>query len=301
MTILAQAVAPDETLLTEDRIRETLAAGLGGRFGGARVLALIPDHTRSVPLPQLFRLLVDLLADARQLDFLVALGTHPALSEESLCALVGITPEERATTYRHVGLLNHAWDDPAALTQIGLLEQAQVQAIAGDAWHPSLGGDCPVRINKLALDYDHILIVGPTFPHEVVGFSGGAKYLFPGISGPEMINTTHWLGALKTILHTIGIADTPVRAMIHAAAACLPTPVTLVSLVVVGHALAGLFVGDPSRPGRPPPISPPSATSNGWTCPTSGCSPTRRRCTTSCGRPPRPCTSWNRPSPTAGR
>ena len=245
MSILAQAVAPDEMLLTEDRIRETLAAGLGDRFDGARVLALIPDHTRSVPLPQIFRLLVDLLADTQQLDFLVALGTHPALSEESLCTLVGITPEERATTYRHVGLLNHAWDDPAALTQIGLLEQAQVQAIAGDAWHPSLGGDCPVRINKLALDYDHILIVGPTFPHEVVGFSGGAKYLFPGISGPEMINTTHWLGALKTILHTIGIADTPVRAMIHAAAACLPTPVTLVSLVVVGHALAGLFVGDP--------------------------------------------------------
>ncbi|NJO84931.1 MAG: hypothetical protein HC828_20670 [Blastochloris sp.] len=34
------------------------------------------------------------------------------------------------------------------------------------------------------------------------------------------------------------------RAMIHAAAACVPTPVTLVSMVVVGDGLAGLFVGD---------------------------------------------------------
>jgi nickel-dependent lactate racemase len=93
--------------------------------------------------------------------------------------------------------------------------------------------------------YDHILILGPTFPHEVVGFSGGAKYLFPGISGPDMINATHWLGALAGVVGTIGIKDTPVRTMIHAAAAKLSTPVTLAALVVEGHELAGLFVGDP--------------------------------------------------------
>ena len=49
------------------------------------------------------------------------------------------------------------------------------------------------------LEHDHIVIVGPTFPHEVVGFSGGAKYFFPGISGPDVINATHWLGALATV------------------------------------------------------------------------------------------------------
>ena len=101
-----------------------------------------------------------------------------------------------------------------------------------------------IRINKLALEYDHILILGPTFPHEVVGFSGGAKYLFPGISGPDMINATHWLGALATVVGTIGIKDTPVRAMIHAAARCLTTPVTLAALLVEGHDLVGMFVGD---------------------------------------------------------
>ena len=112
--------------------------------------------------------------------------------------LVGISGDERETTFRHIGLLNHDWNNPDALVEIGTLEKEQIQQIAGENWHPSLGGDTPVRINKLVLDYDHILIVGPTFPHEVVGFSGGAKYLFPGISGAEMINTTHWLGALIT-------------------------------------------------------------------------------------------------------
>jgi nickel-dependent lactate racemase len=244
MSITAQATAPAPHLLPETTIRETLETGLRHQFTNAKVLVLIPDHTRTIPLPMLFRQVVDILADTRQLDFMVALGTHPPLSEESLCHLVGITPEERATTYRHIGLLNHAWDDPGQLAQIGVLEKAQIQGIAGDAWHPSLGDDTPVRINKLVLEYDHILILGPTFPHEVAGFSGGAKYLFPGISGMEMINTTHWLGALITILGTIGITHTPVRAMIHAAAAYLTTPVTLVSMVVVGDGLAGLFVGD---------------------------------------------------------
>ena len=244
MGLLAQATTPKGSLLTMDVISETLVIGLAQRFSNARVLVLIPDHTRTIPLGILFRMLVEVLSDTQQLDFMVALGTHPPLSEASLLKLVGIRPDERSTTYRHVGLLNHDWANPDALQQIGVLEQAQIQEIAGDVWHPSLGGDTPIRINPASFDYDAILIVGPTFPHEVVGFSGGAKYLFPGISGADMINTTHWLGALMTVLNTIGIKDTPVRAMIHAAAEYVPTPVTLVSLVVVGGGLAGMFIGD---------------------------------------------------------
>ncbi|MCC6616320.1 MAG: DUF2088 domain-containing protein [Anaerolineae bacterium] len=244
MGLIAQAIAPENEWLTTETIQHTFAAGLAGRFSGARVLALIPDHTRSIPLPMLFRMVVALLHDTKQLDFMVALGTHPPLSQEALNALVGITQGERETTFKHIGLLNHAWDDPDALVQIGVLEQAHIQQIAGDIWHPSLGGDTPIRINRLALEYDHILIMGPTFPHEVVGFSGGDKYLFPGISGAEMINTTHWLGALMTVLNTIGIKQTPVRGMIDAATACLKTPITLASLVVVDDGLAGIFIGD---------------------------------------------------------
>lgn len=244
MSIVAQTIAANAGLLSDDQIRTALHQGLEGRFSGGRILALIPDHTRTIPLPLLFKMLVDVLHDTQQLDFMVALGTHPPLSDTALNQLVGITAETRATTYKHIGLLNHDWENPQALDQIGVLKKAQIQSIAGDLWHPSLGDDTPIKINRRIHDYDHILIIGPTFPHEVVGFSGGAKYLFPGISGAEMINTTHWLGALATILNTIGVKDTPVRAIIHAAAEYVPTPVTLVSMVVVGEGLAGLFVGD---------------------------------------------------------
>jgi len=242
--ITSQAIAPAEHLLSPEQIIEALHKGLDGKFHNQRVLILIPDHTRSLPLPFLFRSLVSILNDAKQLDFMVALGTHPPLSENSLNKLVGISNQERITMFRHIGLLNHEWSIPSALTSLGIIEQDEIKQIAGANWHSSLPNEVNIRINKAVLEYDHIIILGPTFPHEVVGFSGGAKYLFPGISGADMINATHWLGALAGVVGTIGIKDTPVRTMIHAAASRLKTPVTLIALTVEGHELSGLFIGD---------------------------------------------------------
>ena len=231
-------------LLSKNQIEEILQQGIQGKFTRQKVLVLIPDHTRSLPIPMLFRLLVAALAETKQLDFMVALGTHPPLAEVKLNDLVGITAEERRTQYRHIGLFNHIWDSPTDLKTIGVLSNDRIREIAGEEWHPSLEGDVPVRINAKIFDYDHLIILGPTFPHEVAGFSGGAKYLFPGISGPEMINTTHWIGALGGAMATIGYKDTPIRKMIHAASDMVEVPITLIAMVVKGDGLAGIFIGD---------------------------------------------------------
>ncbi len=241
---MMQMKASVDTFLSNESIRQALNKSLEKKFHNQRVLVLIPDHTRTLPLPFLFRTLVEVLRDARQLDFMVALGTHPPLSEVQLCNLVGISSEERESAFGQIGLLNHAWDTPSALVTLGTMEQDEIKQIAGSHWHESLPDRVDIRLNKAALEYDQIIIMGPTFPHEVVGFSGGAKYLFPGISGAEMINATHWLGALSGVVGTIGLKDTPVRAMIHAAAQRLKTPVTLIALTVQGRDLEGLFIGD---------------------------------------------------------
>ena len=242
--IRSRVTALPNKILDEQQIRSTLQEGLSGLFAGQKLLVLIPDHTRSIPMPLLFRLIVEILPDVKKMDFMVALGTHPMLSKERINGLVGITQKERETRYKKIGLLNHRWDDPASLVNLGVIEQDEIKAIARDSWHPSLPEKVDVRLNKAALEYDHIIILGPTFPHEVAGFSGGAKYLFPGISGPEMIHATHWLGALSGVVDTIGVKDTPVRRMIHTAAGKLNTPVTLAALVVEDHDLAGIFIGD---------------------------------------------------------
>jgi nickel-dependent lactate racemase len=242
--IQSQAITPPGQSLSDPEIFATLQKGLEGRFAHQKVLVLIPDHTRTLPLPQLFRMLVEILPEVSQLDFMVALGTHPPLPDEALNKLAGITESERSGKYKLIGLFNHEWQKPDSLASIGLMDSDEIHAIAGDRWHCSLPGKINIQINKAALNHDQIIILGPTFPHEVAGFSGGAKYLFPGISGAEMIHATHWLGALSGVVGTIGIKSTPVRTMIHAAASRLATPVTLLALTVEHERLSGLFIGD---------------------------------------------------------
>ncbi len=214
---------------------------------GRRVLVVIPDHTRSGPTGTWFRVIADGLAGvARQVDFLIALGTHPPMTEERIHRLLGLDARTRADRYADVRVFNHDWRNPAALVQVGTLSRAQVAELS----RGMLQLEVPVRVNRLVLDYDHVIICGPVFPHEVVGFSGGHKYFFPGISAPEVIDFTHWLGALLTNPAINGSRDTPVREAIEAAADFVPTERSLIAYVVEHEAVAGVF-GGPVRQAWP--------------------------------------------------
>jgi nickel-dependent lactate racemase len=227
--------------LTESEVRDILASGLERAVrDDERVLVIIPDGTRTAPIPLLFRLFHELLGErTAALDFLVALGTHPPMSEEALNRLVGITPEERTSTYASTRIFNHRWDREGTFVKLGTIPAAELAEVSAGR----LAQDVDVTINRLILDYDRLIICGPVFPHEVVGFSGGTKYFFPGIAGAEVINVTHWLGALLTCREIIGTHPTPVRALIDRAAALVPTPWLTCNLVVAGGDLVGLAVG----------------------------------------------------------
>ncbi len=220
---------------------ETAKWGLRGK----RVLAIVPDHTRTAPIDLMFRVLHDVVigAGATAFDVLIALGTHPPMSEAAINQRLGLTPADRTGKYARVKVFNHAWNDPAALTSIGTISEDEVAEISGGLMRERVD----VTINKLALQYDLLLIVGPTFPHEVVGFSGGNKYLFPGIGGQEILDMFHWLGALITNPSIIGTKYTPVRAVVDRAAALVPVERRCASLVVEGSALAGLYLGAPEE------------------------------------------------------
>jgi lactate racemase len=223
---------------------EAVIAGSVDRLGlaGKRVLVIVPDATRTMPLPLFFRLLgKHLLPRATAVDYLVGLGTHPPMSEEALCKLVGLTPAEKASQYPNVRLLNHAWDDPDALTVLGNIPADEIAQLSGQR----LRMEVPVRLNRLVLEYDHLLVCGPVFPHEVVGFSGGNKYFFPGIAGADIINFTHWLGALITSYEMIGTKNTPVRQVIDRAAAFIPRPRSALCVVVTHQGVAGIACGSP--------------------------------------------------------
>jgi nickel-dependent lactate racemase len=230
-------------LLSDDEVRALVAEGLSqAGIDDKRVLVIIPDSTRTAPIPLFFRLLHELAwGRVAALDYLVALGTHPAMREEALNRLVGVTAQQRRTTYSGVGLYNHRWDLPGTLVQAGTIPATEIEQLSSGL----LTQDVPVTVNRMVLDYDLLIICGPVFPHEVAGFSGGNKYLFPGISGPEVINFTHWLGALMTSYEIIGTRDTPVRAVVNRAASLIRVPKLCFAMVVTHDGLAGLYAGSP--------------------------------------------------------
>lgn len=229
--------------LPEEKVREIIEAGTPLRlYENRRVLVLTPDGTRSCPLPMMVRLLRETIGErAARLDFMVALGTHPIMTEQEILNLYAVSPAERKGPFIRSAFSCHRWDLPETFRHIGELTEDEVATISGGL----LKERVPIDINKGIFDYDLILILGPVFPHEVVGFSGGAKYLFPGISGGEFLHFFHWLGALITCREIIGRKETPVRRVIHRALETIDLPIHCLAMVVDPEAqLCGLFVGD---------------------------------------------------------
>ncbi len=221
------------------------AAAAEWQLDGKRVLALIPDHTRSCPLDRLYRQVYDAVAPRAQcLDVLVALGTHPAMSMDAIYHRVGITAAEHQAHFSKTRFFNHDWNNPAALMEIGRLRHADISELTGGLFEMEVG----VSVNRMIKDYDLLLILGPVFPHEVVGFSGGNKYIFPGIAGEEILNFFHWLGAVISNPRIIGNKWTPVRKVVDRAALLLKIERRAFCMVVRGHNdLAGLYAGTPEE------------------------------------------------------
>ncbi len=217
-------------------------------WAGKRVLLIVPDATRTAPVGDVFKALHAQVAlagspagAAAAFDVMIALGTHPPMTEEAICARLDLTAEERAGRYGGVKFINHEWDNPDALKSLGTIPSGEIRALSNGLFEM----DVEVKINKRLFDYDQIVIIGPVFPHEVVGFSGGNKYLFPGVSGPEVLNFFHWLGAVVTNPMIIGNKWTPVRNVVDRAGAMVDLPKLCFALVVEHGELAGLFTGSP--------------------------------------------------------
>ncbi len=236
-------------MLAESQQQQEINAILEEGFGrldvdGKRMLLIVPDGTRTAPIGQVFLALHEMLSErVAALDVLVALGTHQPLSRQDILARLQLDERDMAGRFAGVQLFNHRWDKVESFKTIGVIPAAEIESLS----HGLLAVPVPVTINKLIFDYDLIVICGPVFPHEVVGFSGGNKYLFPGISGSEIIDVTHWLGALITCREVIGKKDTPVRDMINLAAGMIDIQKICISLVMEGEGLAGVFVGSPEE------------------------------------------------------
>ena len=192
---------------------------------GERVLAIVSDKTRDDNTHLLFPIATEFLhkRGVATFDALVAQGTHPAMSKSQKLSKIGVTDFSGR-------LFDHRWDEPEELITIGKLSSETVQQLTGGLIEKAV----PVSLNKLLAPgiYDTIIVFGATVPHEVAGFAGGAKYFFPGVAGPELTHTTHWLGALAGIENIIGQVETPIRRLIEAATDLIDARIISLNTVV---------------------------------------------------------------------
>ncbi|SFO24957.1 Nickel-dependent lactate racemase [Geodermatophilus obscurus] len=242
----AALVGGPDSVLTDAQVtafvREQLAAH---DLDGRSVCIVVPDATRSCPLPLLLSAVHGALTGrASRMTVLIALGTHAPMTEAQLARHLGYPAGDLAVRYPGTTVLNHEWDDPETFVSLGRIPAERVAELSEGRLHEGVD----VRLNRAVVEHDVALVVGPVFPHEVVGFSGGNKYFFPGVAGQEIIDLSHWLGALITSADIIGTrGTTPVRALIDEAAALVPAQ--KLALCVVAQSGSGALhaaaFGDP--------------------------------------------------------
>lgn len=210
-------------------VRDQLAAY---DLDGKSVCILVPDGTRSCPLPLLMRAVHGALhGRVTRMTTLIALGTHAAMSEEALARHLGYPAGELESTYPGMRVINHEWWDPSTFADLGTIPAARLRELSDGR----LAEDVQVLLNRAVVEHDVALVVGPVLPHEVVGISGGNKYFFPGVAGQHIIDVSHWLGALITSAQIIGTTNlTPVRALINEGASLIPAE--KLAFCVVGEA-----------------------------------------------------------------
>src|SRR3954454_9535842 len=241
----ARVGSPDQ-VVSDDQVRgfvheQFTRADLDGR----RVCVIVPDGTRSCPLPLLLSAVHGALhGRVSRVTVLLALRTLARMGEPALATHLGYAEGELAERYPGTPVVNHEWSEPDTSATLGHIGADRIAELSNGL----LRHGVDVRVNRAVVEHDVTLIVGPVFPHEVVGFSGGNKYLFPGVSGQQVIDLSHWLGALITSAAIIGTRGvSPVRALIDEAASMVPSERLALCVVTQtkGEALHSAALGDP--------------------------------------------------------
>lgn len=227
----------DTRSLTGREIEDVVEESLSDRsWRNLDVLVLVPDATRHAPVDQLFALIVGQIGrDARRLDVLVASGTHRPMRPEEIIERIG-------GPWPGVSVFAHAFDDERELTSAGRIPGDELARMTSGLYRD----DLDVRVNRRLFEYDRVLILGPVTPHEAAGFSGGNKYLIPGVAGAGVTSAFHWMAAVITNPVVNGVRENPVRRVLDRAAGLVGADIVCLSFVVrADGGLGCLYAGSP--------------------------------------------------------
>ena len=232
-----------DTVITTEGKRALLHEALL-KLGGIpkKILVVPPDitrlHSNAGELTQILYELWD-AANGTTFDILPAIGTHAPMTEEQIAEMYSDLPK---ATY-HV----HHWR--TGLYHFGEVPSEFVQEVSGGKLDYSI----PVAVNRRLVEgeYELIISVGQVIPHEVIGIANGFKNILVGAGGVEMINKSHFLGAVDGMERLMGRTDTSVRRVLNYAHANYLKQLSILYVMSVMGAEAsgervmrGLYVGD---------------------------------------------------------
>jgi len=195
--------------LTEVQLEEIVREGLNDFSSVKKVLLIHPDYTRTDFTDKLIPLIYQELKNKglKQIDSLNAGGTHRPMTEEEIRSKLGLPSQINFDNY-----YNHEYSNPQKLVTVGEIPASFV----AEKTQGELSQSIPVVVNKLITeDYDLIITLSGTLPHEAAGYAGGLKVFFPGISGPQVIDLLHLAAVLIGIPQIIGTVDNSAREVIN--------------------------------------------------------------------------------------
>ena len=169
-----------------------------------RMLILPPDHTRlNSCAGRITEIIYENYADKCHIDIMPALGTHSAMGDAQLELMFGKNiPKDK--------FLVHDWRN--GVKAMGKASSEFISELSGG----KVDYEVNVEVNKIVFEnYDIILSIGQVVPHEVVGMANYTKNIMVGIGGSDMINKSHFLGAVSNMEKIMGHADSPVRRLFN--------------------------------------------------------------------------------------
>jgi nickel-dependent lactate racemase len=212
-------------------VRRALASPIGMKRlvatarGARRVVIIADDLTRRTPVDVILPLLLDELQAGgirpEQVRVLIALGTHRPMSQAEIDARFGLE------ITREVPVINHRWQDPARLADLGVTPNGT-----------------PIRVSRLAVEADLLIGLGSIVPHHIPGYSGGAKIVQPGICGPTTTGATHTL-SIRAARSYLGSVENPVRAEMEAIGERVGLKAVLNTVLDPAGRLVRAFFGQP--------------------------------------------------------
>lgn len=195
--------------LTNEQLEEIIKESLKDFNSVKKVLLIHPDYSRTDFSDKLIPLIYQELKSKgmEKIDSLNAGGTHRPMTKEEIRSKLGLPSQINFDNH-----YNHEYNDSQQLVTVGEISSSFVE----EKTNGELSQSIPVVVNKLITeDYDLIIALSGTLPHEAAGYAGGLKVFFPGISGLEVIDLLHWAAVLIGIPRIIGTVDNPAREVIN--------------------------------------------------------------------------------------